>query len=475
MSLCYFVLNKEDYSWKNALLWGNCREHGKKMGYGCLSYRAIHCITAAGELLPIVGQVISIFEKVIITNFFNPPSKISMSVEIGNISNPGVEKESDEEMKRLFLEKIKNILISFPDIEARIQYMGKLFKEFTVNDDADSIQTILSNDIIQYLLPNDSNKISLMAAANWQGCIEGNLITAARLGYVDILHALLSNENVFKFISQEVVKRIIQISIDLRNIEVAKEISQKVPSKDLNTIMRKIITDSIQNVISSYKNYNDFTSSNSKTLTRYMTLSHFTDFTLRLNFILDNKFLTDMLNEGLGEAILICINSNNEDIHSNISRLLADPENVATIPLNSCVAIFMRAINNPPSNFLKELINDKPFVDRTAPQLGVPILNALLNNENSNLRNIIQVLSDKKILKMIDKVAYGKIFQWAATNQRQDIIDLFDPSISLLKKNPKEKSEDLQTQDENLALPSVKEKVLEEDFEDSLEGKSELL
>ena len=63
MSDFNYLLNKNDYTYKNALFWGNFVKHCKKAREGSLGHRTIHIIIAGFELLPIVTQIASIFEK----------------------------------------------------------------------------------------------------------------------------------------------------------------------------------------------------------------------------------------------------------------------------------------------------------------------------------------------------------------------------------------------------------------------------
>lgn len=67
-----YSLHQEDYSWKNALLWGNFIEHCKRSRDGSWDERAVHVLIAGLEFLPIIGQIASIFEKLIL-NYFEPP------------------------------------------------------------------------------------------------------------------------------------------------------------------------------------------------------------------------------------------------------------------------------------------------------------------------------------------------------------------------------------------------------------------
>jgi hypothetical protein len=62
-----YSLRTSDYSWKNALLWGNFAEHCKKAKTGNCNDRFVHILIAIAEALPIISQIASIFEKLIAT------------------------------------------------------------------------------------------------------------------------------------------------------------------------------------------------------------------------------------------------------------------------------------------------------------------------------------------------------------------------------------------------------------------------
>lgn len=67
MNNFYYGLKEEDYTWKNAFLWGNCIGHFRKLNQGRLEDRIVHFFIALAELPPIIGQIASLFEKVIVT------------------------------------------------------------------------------------------------------------------------------------------------------------------------------------------------------------------------------------------------------------------------------------------------------------------------------------------------------------------------------------------------------------------------
>lgn len=64
-----YSLDKTSYSWQNALLWSSFVGHCKKANQGSWGNRIVHALIAAAEFLPIISQISSICEKLIIDNF----------------------------------------------------------------------------------------------------------------------------------------------------------------------------------------------------------------------------------------------------------------------------------------------------------------------------------------------------------------------------------------------------------------------
>ena len=61
-----YALTFSNYSAKSALLWGNCAGHFGKVCEGDIKHRVIHLLLAVVELIPVIGQIASIFEASII-------------------------------------------------------------------------------------------------------------------------------------------------------------------------------------------------------------------------------------------------------------------------------------------------------------------------------------------------------------------------------------------------------------------------
>lgn len=57
-----YFLNRTDYTWENALLWGFCIKHGQAAQTGELCSRSVHLILAGAEALPLIGQLVSLIE-----------------------------------------------------------------------------------------------------------------------------------------------------------------------------------------------------------------------------------------------------------------------------------------------------------------------------------------------------------------------------------------------------------------------------
>lgn len=100
----HYSLPVEDYTWKNAFLWGNFLSHCRKVREGNFSDRFIHILIAAAEFLPIISQIASIFEKIIVNRVhskkeISKQTKAEKSIFVNN--NP----EKVELNNRLFLTK----------------------------------------------------------------------------------------------------------------------------------------------------------------------------------------------------------------------------------------------------------------------------------------------------------------------------------------------------------------------------------
>lgn len=111
MNIFCYGLKEEDYTWTNALLWGNCIEHFKKVSQGCLGDRIVHFFIALAELPPIISQIVSIFEKIIITNAITN-ERIAITNERMNRLSLHLQRE--EEIRRL--EAMKNFLVELTEV-----------------------------------------------------------------------------------------------------------------------------------------------------------------------------------------------------------------------------------------------------------------------------------------------------------------------------------------------------------------------
>lgn len=62
-----YALDCNDYSVARALLWGNSIRHLKKVDDGSLGHRVVHALIGVVELIPIIGQIASLFEMIIVS------------------------------------------------------------------------------------------------------------------------------------------------------------------------------------------------------------------------------------------------------------------------------------------------------------------------------------------------------------------------------------------------------------------------
>ncbi|KAF3362500.1 hypothetical protein PHSC3_000973 [Chlamydiales bacterium STE3] len=61
-----YFLNPETYTWGSALCWGNFIGHCKKVRGSLGKYKAVHLLFAVVEFLPIISQISSIIEKILV-------------------------------------------------------------------------------------------------------------------------------------------------------------------------------------------------------------------------------------------------------------------------------------------------------------------------------------------------------------------------------------------------------------------------
>lgn len=111
-----YSLDETSYTWKNALLWGNFAQHSKKAREGKLSNRVIHAFIAAIEFLPIISQISSICEKLIIDKFSSNPKSKPQSL---------TEKKIILKTLNVLDEKNLNLPIPFNSIPNKVKYYSE--------------------------------------------------------------------------------------------------------------------------------------------------------------------------------------------------------------------------------------------------------------------------------------------------------------------------------------------------------------
>jgi hypothetical protein len=140
-----YSLSFEDYTWENAFLWGNFKGHCKKANEGTFGHRIIHVLIAAAEFLPIIGQIASIFEMIIIKNF----GKLTESPRIDPIlPNRNIDKGKSDQSNGenlistsrmpcgplpIYLEKYKEVIVNSENanecLDSFGHYINTLFQE----------------------------------------------------------------------------------------------------------------------------------------------------------------------------------------------------------------------------------------------------------------------------------------------------------------------------------------------------------
>jgi|GEM_PF-3856219 len=109
MTYFNYSLDITNYSWRNAFLWGNFIGHCKKAGQGSLGNRIVHILIAAIELLPIISQISSIFEKLIIDNFSSSSSSKPQPLTAKQVSI-GTSKKKHKAIPKLKVNNRQSIL-----------------------------------------------------------------------------------------------------------------------------------------------------------------------------------------------------------------------------------------------------------------------------------------------------------------------------------------------------------------------------
>lgn len=74
-----YSLDQSSYTIKNAATWGNFTEHCKKASVGKLGDRLVHIIIAALQLLPIIGQIASLMEMLIMKKTSLKPQTLNLA------------------------------------------------------------------------------------------------------------------------------------------------------------------------------------------------------------------------------------------------------------------------------------------------------------------------------------------------------------------------------------------------------------
>jgi len=91
-----YALNRNDYTWKNALFWGNFIGHCKKIKEGRLGNRLIHLLIAAAELLPIVSQIASIAETILVKTVKKNATRSGSDLLMTRVISPNNKNHSSE-------------------------------------------------------------------------------------------------------------------------------------------------------------------------------------------------------------------------------------------------------------------------------------------------------------------------------------------------------------------------------------------
>jgi hypothetical protein len=77
-----YLRNFQDLGWSDTLLWGQCKWHWQKAQRSNWSQRAIHVILTVLEFLPVISQIVSIFERIFSETYHHFYSLENRSIEV---------------------------------------------------------------------------------------------------------------------------------------------------------------------------------------------------------------------------------------------------------------------------------------------------------------------------------------------------------------------------------------------------------
>lgn len=183
-----YFLDKLRCSWKNALFWGNFVGHCKKIREGNLGGRCVHAFIAVLEFLPIVSQISSIFEKLIVDNFSHPKStndlwlskKISIKEENPLCSSLNFQNEPGRHT-------IKSCVVG-----SRAEELLAVKKAMRVQSILAKLQEAIYKDTFIYLIPKEKKDeadevarglfLNYISKYSTHGCTEQNIVKWVRSG-----------------------------------------------------------------------------------------------------------------------------------------------------------------------------------------------------------------------------------------------------------------------------------------------------
>lgn len=131
-----YSLSVKDYTWKNALCWGNFIGHCKRAEEENFCSRIVHILIATALFLPIISQIASVFEKIIVDNFRNEENRISNSqnqkinsLDVDSLETPNHLLENIKQIKTIDvdpdLSDVNIDVLNTPDYLFRAQQNGK--------------------------------------------------------------------------------------------------------------------------------------------------------------------------------------------------------------------------------------------------------------------------------------------------------------------------------------------------------------
>lgn len=151
-----YLLNANDYSWSNALLWGNCFRHGEKAITSRGLNQVIHFGLALIEMIPLIGQIAAVFEKTLAHLFL--PVDLNDKVVLLAVKNSKLDKRVHDVFSRINSRKLVSC-----DVDLSNKSLREASKHLLQNN-SDKLNPLVisksefvSKDFVEHLMRNKAD------------------------------------------------------------------------------------------------------------------------------------------------------------------------------------------------------------------------------------------------------------------------------------------------------------------------------